>query len=238
MNKTVWTYWAQGWDKAPYVSKKCVNSWIKHNPDWTVYKLDDGNLPIVLPEFSATFSSHKLNKTALSDILRIFILKYKGGVWVDSTLFCMKPLDDWLTDDLFLFTRTDTTNIMNCSWFIKGDSNSKIINLWYDNVVNMWKNRPDINHPTDYFWFHHLFSKLYKDNLEFKSEWDKTTTIGANVDTKQGPHYLTPYSSTINNQVTQADIERFDSKIDPCYKLTRHVSINDGSTMNYLIKNY
>ena len=34
-----------------------------------------------------------------SDIIRLALLNRYGGVWADSTMLCLEPLDRWLTRD-------------------------------------------------------------------------------------------------------------------------------------------
>ncbi len=36
MNNTIWITWFQGWDNAPEISQKCLESWKHYNPDWNI----------------------------------------------------------------------------------------------------------------------------------------------------------------------------------------------------------
>lgn len=38
----------------------------------------------------------KITIQEYADILRMELLNQNGGVWVDATLFCIKPLDSWI----------------------------------------------------------------------------------------------------------------------------------------------
>ena len=152
MNKTIWIYWAQGWEDAPHLCKKCAESWRHYNDSWEVVLLDDKTLEHFIPNIPKL----KINKTAYSDIVRLYLLKHHGGVWVDSTTFCNKPLDDWLPNGTFLFEKPAPGRMIS-SWFISSDTNSKIINLWYDIVNVYWSKRTK---PHNYFWVHILFGYL------------------------------------------------------------------------------
>ena len=44
MIKTIYILWFQGFDNAPEIVKKCVQSWKYYNPDWTIILLDNTNL--------------------------------------------------------------------------------------------------------------------------------------------------------------------------------------------------
>lgn len=39
-------------------------------------------------------------------------------------------------------------------------------------------------------------------------------------------------------QISEEDIKRFESKIDPLYELTKHYKVKPNSTMGYLLSNY
>ena len=41
-------------------------------------------------------NSRTLTAASLSDILRISLLHEFGGVWVDATVYCNRPIDEWL----------------------------------------------------------------------------------------------------------------------------------------------
>jgi len=41
--KIIWILWFQGIDNAPYVIRKCIDSWKLHNPSWKIVFLDENN---------------------------------------------------------------------------------------------------------------------------------------------------------------------------------------------------
>ena len=127
MNKTIWTCWFQGWDSAPDLCVRCLDSWKHYNPDWKIIELDENNYRDYA-DIDSVLPGVETNRTAFSDILRLFLLNEYGGVWADSTLFCNKPLDDWLSiEDTFVFTRDD---IKIASWFIGATDDSYVISKW------------------------------------------------------------------------------------------------------------
>ena len=44
MIKIIWILWLQGWDKAPKICKKCLESWHHYNKDFQINKLNKSNL--------------------------------------------------------------------------------------------------------------------------------------------------------------------------------------------------
>ena len=100
MIKIIYILWFQGFDNAPYIVNKCVESWKYYNKDWKIILLDRTNInQYIKIEQYIDLSSKKLLLAHESDIIRLCLLKEHGGLWVDSTLFCNKPLDEWFPDN-------------------------------------------------------------------------------------------------------------------------------------------
>lgn len=140
--KKIWFLWLQGLDNAPLVVKKCYDSWVKHNPDWELILLDEQSIGEYIPAFK-----DGVTKQALSDILRINLLAKHGGIWVDATCFCMKPLDEWLYDNMqsgfFAFDRPGADRMLS-SWFIACNKYNYIAST-YQNMVNLyWQENPHL----------------------------------------------------------------------------------------------
>ena len=237
MNKTIWINWFQGWDQAPPLCRYCLDSWKHYNPDWDVVMLDENNYRDYV-DIDSILPGVETNKTAFSDILRLFLLKEYGGVWVDSTLFCNKPLDDWLPRHFFVFTRPD---IMISSWFIHSDSNTYIINKWYDMMVTYWKARLDGDDRLNnlYPWVHKLFAESYEQDSEFSKRVDAMPKVDCYPHASKrgnGPHMFTPYAIHMNEDLSPEIKDRIDSKVDSCYKLTHKSPVSmDNTAVSYLL---
>lgn len=94
--KTIWLMWLQGLDRAPQLVKRCYDSWRHHNPGWRVIFLDETNLHHYVDVDAPLASDNDIQVQAKSDIIRVNLLARHGGVWVDATCFCCRPLDSWL----------------------------------------------------------------------------------------------------------------------------------------------
>lgn len=230
MNKTIWINWFQGWDNAPEISKKCVESWKYYNPGWEVVLLDKDTYRNYT-DFESRLPGLNTNNISLSDILRVSLLKENGGVWADSTLWCNKPLDDWIHeyDDSFLFTRAD--DIAN-NWFMMAKPDSYLFNSMYENTIDWWTYRIK---ETDQFeqlygwWSRNLRQIISKDQraLDIFRGWDHINCTHDIYNRQRGygfrglgPHGFTPYFQFFYEPITDEFKNRIDAKIDPVYKLT------------------
>src|SRR5262249_40060710 len=97
MNKVIWTCWLQGRENAPPTVEKCLASWERKNPGWTFRCLDATSIErYVALKHHIDLDRQTITAASLSDILRMLLLREFGGVWVDATLLCAMPLDEWL----------------------------------------------------------------------------------------------------------------------------------------------
>lgn len=161
----------------PHLVKRCIDSWKVKNPDWELRIIDAVNYRkyVKLPDLKIK----KITAASLSDILRISLLHEYGGVWVDATLYCNKPLDDWLparmTEGFFAFSKPHPSRLI-ASWFLAADQHNLIVEEWYAAVIRYWAEK---NSADEYFWFHHRFNRIYDSNPDFKRKWDNVEKISA-----------------------------------------------------------
>jgi len=93
--KRIFFYWDRGISNAPSLVGNCFASWKSNNPDWEVVFLDDSNLANWLTDESL-LSGVEMSIQKRSNLIRLELLNKYGGVWTDATVFCLRPLDDWL----------------------------------------------------------------------------------------------------------------------------------------------
>ena len=138
--REVFLYWHQGWKDAPDLVKRCAETWTARNPGWAVSFLDRTS---VEKRIRIPFSVRSLNLPlpALSDVVRLSLLKHGGGVWSDATLWCARPLDDWIDEvcrksGFFAYVHTDRPEIelrnrLIGTWFLAAVPDSRIVSLWH-----------------------------------------------------------------------------------------------------------
>ncbi|MEI9417673.1 capsular polysaccharide synthesis protein [Mesorhizobium sp. Cs1321R2N1] len=232
--KTIWILWLQGIEKAPKIVKACLNSWQRMNPGWTVQILTKGTLADFLPDVSdpSSILSRSLSDATYSDIVRIELLCRYGGVWVDATCYCLRPLDEWLdsvmSEGFFAFERPAPSRMLS-SWFLAASQSSYLVYEWRRLVHEHWQRRED---DPDYFWFHHLFGQAYQSNRNFSALWDRVPKMSAD-----GPHIFTPYETRLLGVISKEDREIISLAKIPVLKLTHkvdHSAVRDGSIYQFL----
>ena len=156
MRRIIWTCWFQGRSSAPELVRKCLNSWEERNPGWEVRCLDAFTTLRYAPALADfDLSARTVTAASLSDVLRISLLHEFGGVWVDATLFCNRPLDDWLPEvfgeGFFAFDRPgpDRPSCQAGSWL--AEPGHPTIAAWARAVDSYWSERSEVD---EYFWFH------------------------------------------------------------------------------------
>lgn len=231
-SKHIFMLWFQGFENAPFVVKKCLKSWKMKNPSWKIIELNSNNLLeyIDLNEEIINFKNKKIEYAALSDIIRLTILNKYGGLWVDATTFCIKPLDDWLNKynklGFWCFDKPNKDYLIS-SWFIFSERNNYIINKWYLEMINYWNKSDKMD---NYFWVHNLFGKLYNSDEKFKKIWNDVNKISA-----VGPHYFVPYENSYSNKMTCQSKSHIDNSQTPLFKLNKDLQISNHSSINYLL---
>jgi mannosyltransferase OCH1-like enzyme len=217
MINTIYILWFQGFDTAPELVKQCVTSWKYYNPDWNIVLLDTNTLTqyVNLEMYIPDIKQKNIDNTALSDVVRCILLNEYGGLWVDATTFCNKPLNDWLPacihEGFFAFNKPGPDRLLS-SWFLYSEPHTYILDKWFHKTVDYYT-RNNTSHT--YFWFHYLFGDLYASDPIFKEIWDKVPKHSANG---IGPHYV--QEKGMFTHVSKQIKLNIDSKITPLYKLT------------------
>lgn len=141
--RKIWLLWLQGLSEAPFIVKKCMESWLKENPGWEVIILDQNNLgefiDLDLPDKKYACLPHAQK----SDLVRLQLLSKYGGVWADSTTLCMKPLDEWIDNctqsGFFAFAKPGRGRIMS-NWFLVSEKQCPLILKLRELYISFFRN--------------------------------------------------------------------------------------------------
>ena len=231
MKKTIWSCWFQGREAAPHLVKRCFSSWERENPGWHFRCLDAVSIERYIDlKGIVDFQSQTLTAASFSDILRILLLHEFGGIWVDATLFCNRPLDEWLpsamTEGFFAFAAPAPDRLLS-SWFLSAVPNHYLISNWCRRTIEYWSNRPKAQ---DYFWFHHLFGDMCNADETAGKAWSRVPKISAD-----GPHALQFGGLMYRSQTDVIDSVDWTT---PVFKLTHRLpagGLPSESLLEYLL---
>jgi len=154
VNRVIWTYWND--KNIPDLVLRCLNSIKRQNKDYSVITLHEDDIPdevykVFSPE-SVSQGKKKLNDVSdhyhqhLSDILRIWLLKEYGGVWLDISTYCNAPIDvsleggyDFYAEyhDPSVYEATKEIPYFECI-LMSSNPNGKIINRWWEECKFLW----------------------------------------------------------------------------------------------------
>ncbi|MEL6416680.1 MAG: capsular polysaccharide synthesis protein [Pseudomonadota bacterium] len=183
--RILWLYWDKGLDAAPELVRACVDSWRCLNAEWDIRLLDAANVTeyVDMPSLPDTIASaHK------ADVLRTLLLAKHGGVWADATVWCLRPLDEWLPmagySGFFTFKwqNPDAQIItvpwprMIGNWFIAAAPGNALIAEWDRVTCKYWQGRDAAG---NYFWHNDALEYVIGADAAARQVWGAMPSISA-----------------------------------------------------------
>ena len=90
-----------GGNPLPELAKKCIASWRKYLPDYEIKEWNEQNFDVNQVMF--TEEAYKLKNYAyVSDYVRFWVLYHYGGIYFDTDVEVIRPLDDIIARGSFL----------------------------------------------------------------------------------------------------------------------------------------
>lgn len=90
-----------GGNELPQLVKDCIASWKKYCPDYEIKQWDETNYDVNKNEYTkAAYSSKKW--AFLTDYVRLDILDLEGGVYMDTDVKLIKPIDPLVQNGPFM----------------------------------------------------------------------------------------------------------------------------------------
>jgi hypothetical protein len=193
--KIIWMFWMQSASNAPNFVKANFVSWRRHNPDWEVVVLDINSLTNYI-DVSLIIEENKkyLSPAALSDIIRINLLSDYGGVWADSTVLCLRPLNEWIDsavgESKFFCFSNGSRDRGIASWFIAASRGNGLATKWRDLTSSYWKNNVFRNQNTSEDVQRTLNAHLNRNRQSTAGWFSELVTQGVGVYPYFWFHYL------------------------------------------------
>ena len=142
--KIIWTCWLQGIEVAPPLIKHCLVSIQQYSDDYEVVILNQDNLHqyVTIPDYiQQKYHNGVITPTHYSDIVRLFLLRDRGGIWIDATILLTGTLPSFVTDNpLFVFKTTPPVGkVVAANNFIASCPNHPIITKTLDILLRYWQ---------------------------------------------------------------------------------------------------
>lgn len=98
--KVIYYCWF-GRGKLPTLAEKCIKSWKKYCPDFEIICLNEDNFDISQNKYAK--EAYDAGKWAfVSDYARLKVLYENGGIYLDTDVELLKPIDDLIEENGFM----------------------------------------------------------------------------------------------------------------------------------------
>ena len=98
-----------GRGEKPKLAQKCIASWKKYCPDYEIIEWNEDNFDVDINGYTRWFYDQK-NWAFLSDFVRVYVVNEYGGVYFDTDVEVVRPIDHLLEYGAF-FAWENATNV-------------------------------------------------------------------------------------------------------------------------------
>lgn len=99
INKVIHYFWFGG-KPMPKIAIKCIESWKRVLPDYEIKRWDESNFDINIIPYTKQAADAK-KWAFVSDYARFHVLYNEGGIYLDCDVEVLKPLDEFLNNQMF-----------------------------------------------------------------------------------------------------------------------------------------
>ena len=229
----VWAFW-ESFDMPPIV-ERCYVSWQRHlDPEKYEIRLLTREtfrdyLPFdVLSEIPHFF---ELRLSQQADFIRLALLKWHGGIWLDASIYMVDELPfDGLLDEFYAPRLPRLDNKCVQVWLMVAPRQSDVINIWLTEFTVALQDRRDIKLRTfslslydgifarlmqshdpkfkNYFMLSHVYENLYRTRRWFKKKTPNLTEQG--ITTSLQPDNVKFIFSNMRYATLTKLLKRFD----------------------------
>ncbi len=124
----------------PYLSRKCLKSWKRYLPDYHVIRWDENTFDVGSHPY--TKEAYSAQKWAfVTDYVRLYALYHYGGIYMDTDIEVVKPLDRFLRHPAF--TSFEPPNYINPELFMiqTGLIGAGKGNVWIRKMLDYYENK-------------------------------------------------------------------------------------------------
>eukprot|EP00746_Dinoflagellata_sp_MGD_P037465 gnl/MRDRNA2_/MRDRNA2_190044_c0_seq1.p1 gnl/MRDRNA2_/MRDRNA2_190044_c0~~gnl/MRDRNA2_/MRDRNA2_190044_c0_seq1.p1 ORF type:complete len:379 (+),score=50.30 gnl/MRDRNA2_/MRDRNA2_190044_c0_seq1:123-1259(+) len=257
--RVIWMLWFDGWDRAGEIQSRCRESWELYNRGWEIRALCRSDFADLFGSFAQEYERLRMQMNHLepfggcwvppagdSDLVRLFLLARYGGVWVDSTMLCRKPLDEWLpvaaASGFFAYGPEDLVkdDLHVMSSFIASTPCHPLIVAWLQRTREHWSTPKQVRPERGFFWVHNIFKEMIDEDKSLATEWAKVPRVTGEYGLR-GPHLFVKYIKRLQPQPTPElkKVIEEDREI-AMFKLTNHEvkleNCNHDSCYRFLVE--
>lgn len=128
--------WLSGED-FPELIKKCIDSWKRYLPDYEIIEWNTSNFDVDICQYTKeAFSAKKW--AFVSDYVRLHVLYYHGGIYLDSDIEVLRSFDDLLQNKSF-------TGFENSQYIAAWIFGSEKGNALFKQFLRYYENRSFLN---------------------------------------------------------------------------------------------
>ena len=96
-----------GRGEMPPLAKKCIKSWKKYCPDYEIKEWNEDNFDLdMYPYAREAYDNRKF--AFVTDVVRLYAIYTEGGIYMDTDVEVLKPLDSFLKHIAFSGYENDT----------------------------------------------------------------------------------------------------------------------------------
>lgn len=89
-----------GGNPLPELAIKCIESWKKYCPDYEIKEWNESNFDLnMFPYAKEAYENRKF--AFVTDVVRLYALYTEGGIYMDTDVEVLKPLDEYLKHNAF-----------------------------------------------------------------------------------------------------------------------------------------
>ena len=115
------------------VEEKCIASWKKYCPDYEIKLWNEDNFDLEAAGIYAQQAYDEKQWAFVSDVARLYVLKEYGGIYMDTDMEVIKPLDDFLKLPAFFGFEIETEI---STGIIGAEPHHPFIEEWYQDYAD------------------------------------------------------------------------------------------------------
>ncbi len=126
-----------GGNPLPNDAKRYIKSWKKHLPDYEIIEWNEDNFDLDMYPFAREAYDHK-KYAFITDVVRLHVLKEYGGIYMDTDVEVLKPLDKFLKHVAF-------SGFENDNFVPTGIMGSEAGGQWVTDLLEYYNQRHFVN---------------------------------------------------------------------------------------------